>query len=108
DYVLARVEQARVQGPSIQLVTKMREWLDPLHDVEVTRLPFDDRAKVALEFESVAADDMLAMTPLGDQALDQGLARTDDFRQFARVEHVAAEHESALIQFPEFRGVKAI
>src|SRR5689334_15835277 len=49
DDVLAWIEDARVVGPSIQILAEMRERLEALYDIEVAGLPFDHGAKVALE-----------------------------------------------------------
>jgi hypothetical protein len=95
-------------GPSIQVVAQMREWLDTLDHIEISRLPLDHGAKVALEFEVVAPDAELAMAPFREQPQYERFACGADRRELARVKHVAAENKTAISQFSAFRRVKTI
>ncbi len=105
--VLTRIDQARIVGPSMQLVAEMRERFQRLHQVRIVRLPLDDGFETALNFEHVTAERVPGAALFGEQPLHQCLASITDGAHFIRIENRSAHHEAALVEVGFFARIQS-
>src|SRR5581483_7231270 len=106
DHVLARLDESRVESPSMKLLAQMGERLEALHQIGIVGLPFHDRLETPLQLEHVTADAMLSAPLLRKHPLHHRFARPPYRVEFASVKSPAPHHEPVLRNTLALAGIK--